>query len=165
MIFVLNKLSLGKYSVSAYTNLLCYSAWSKVIIYFTHQNKFVSLLILFIWSCWNNWCLLCALVAQTVKSLPAVQETCAWSLGWEDPLEKEMATHSSVLSWRIPWAEEPDRLQSPGSRRVGHDFTLTFTLICRNVCVFKTDTVHKHTYIFCFSWKLLWTRNDASWEE
>ena len=58
---------------------------------------------------------------QMVKSLPAVQETQVLSLGWEDPLEKEMATHSSILAWKILWTEEPDRLQSVGSQRVGHD--------------------------------------------
>ena len=58
------------------------------------------------------------MVAQTVKHLPAM-----WvqSLGWEDPLEKEMATHSSTLAWKIPWTEEPGRLQSMGSQRVRHD--------------------------------------------
>ena len=63
-----------------------------------------------------------SLVAQTVKSLPAVQETQVQSLGWEDPLEKEMATHSSTLAWKIPWTEEPGRLQSTGLQRVGHDW-------------------------------------------
>ena len=53
-----------------------------------------------------------------VKNLPAMQETRVRSLGWEDPLEKEMATHSSILAWRIPWAEEPGGLQSMGSKRV-----------------------------------------------
>ena len=62
-----------------------------------------------------------SLVAQGVKDLPAVQETWVRVLGQEDPLEKEMATHSSVLAWRIPWTEEPDRLQPRGSHRVGHD--------------------------------------------
>ena len=56
-----------------------------------------------------------------VKHLPAMQETWVRSLGWEDLLEKEMATHSSTLAWRIPWTEEPGRLQSMGSQRVGHD--------------------------------------------
>ena len=60
-------------------------------------------------------------MAQTVKSLPAVQETRVRSLGREDPLEKEMATHSSILAWKIPWMEEFGRLQSMGSQRVGHD--------------------------------------------
>ena len=62
-----------------------------------------------------------SLVAQTVKCLPTVQETRVRSLGREDPLEKEMATHSSILAWKIPWTEECGRLQSMGSQRVGHD--------------------------------------------
>ena len=56
-----------------------------------------------------------SLVAQRVKRLPAMRETWVRSLGWEDPLEKEMATHSSILPWKIPWTEEPGRLQSMGS--------------------------------------------------
>ena len=60
-------------------------------------------------------------VAQTVNNLPAVQEIQVQLLGGEDPLEKEMATHSSTLAWRIPWREEPSRLQSMGSQRVRHD--------------------------------------------
>ena len=56
------------------------------------------------------------MVAQTLKCLPAMWETWVLSLGWEDPLEKEMATHSSVLAWRIPWMEEPGGLQSIGSQ-------------------------------------------------
>ena len=62
-----------------------------------------------------------SLVAQTVKPLPAMRETWVRSLGWEDPVEKEMATHSSTLAWKIPWTEEPDRLQSMGMQRVGYD--------------------------------------------
>ena len=62
-----------------------------------------------------------SLVAQTVKRLPTMLETRDRSLGREDPLEKEMATHSSTLAWRIPWTEGPVRLQSTGSQRVGHD--------------------------------------------
>ena len=60
-------------------------------------------------------------VAQMVKHLSAMQETRVQSLGWEDPLEKEMAAHSSILAWKIPWTAEPDRLPSMGSQRVGHD--------------------------------------------
>ena len=63
-----------------------------------------------------------SLVAQTVKNLPAVRMTWIRSLGWEDPLEKGMATHSSILAWRIPWTEEPGRLQSMGLQRVRHDW-------------------------------------------
>ena len=62
-----------------------------------------------------------SLVAQRLKRLPGMQETWVRSLGREDPLEKEMATHSSTLAWRIPWTEEPGGLQSTGSQRVGHD--------------------------------------------
>ena len=60
-------------------------------------------------------------MAQMVKNLPAMQETGVQSLGQEDPQEKEMATHSSILAWRIPWTGEPGGLQSMGSQRVGHD--------------------------------------------
>ena len=60
-------------------------------------------------------------MAQMVKNLPAMQETWVQPLGWEDPLEKEMATDSSTLAWKIPWMEKPDRLQSMGSQRVRHD--------------------------------------------
>ena len=60
-------------------------------------------------------------MAQMVKHLPTIQETWVQSLGWEDLLEKEMATHSSILAWKIPWMEKPGRLQSMGSQRVGHD--------------------------------------------
>ena len=62
-----------------------------------------------------------SLVAQSVKNLPAVQETRVQSLGWEDPLEKEMATHSSILARKISWTEEPGRPQSMGSQRVWHN--------------------------------------------
>ena len=61
------------------------------------------------------------LLAQWVKSLPAMWEIQGRFLGWEDPLEKEMATHSRILAWRIPWMEEPGGLQSVGSQRVRHD--------------------------------------------
>ena len=62
-----------------------------------------------------------SLVAQRLKRLPAMRETWVQSLGWEDPLEKEMATHSSILAWRSPWTEELGGLQLTGSQRVGHD--------------------------------------------
>ena len=62
-----------------------------------------------------------SLVAQMVKRLPAMRETRVQSLGWADPLEKEMAAHSSILAWKILWMEEPGGLQSMGSQRVGHD--------------------------------------------
>ena len=64
------------------------------------------------------WYLVSSLVAQVVKNLPAMQEMRVQSVGQEDPLEEEMATHSSILAWRIPWTEEPGKLQSMGSQRV-----------------------------------------------
>ena len=63
-----------------------------------------------------------SLVVQIVKNLPAMQGTQVWSLGGEDPLEKEMITHSSILAWRIPWTKDPGRLQSTGSQRVRYDW-------------------------------------------
>ena len=69
-----------------------------------------------------------SLVAQTVKHLPAMWETQVQSLGWEDPLEKEMATHSSTLAWKIPCTEEPGRLQSMVLERVGHDRVTSLSL-------------------------------------
>ena len=74
---------------------------------------------------WLCWCDLkgttgASLVAQTVKNLPAMQETQVWSLSQEDPLEKSMATHPRILAWRTPWTEEAGWLQSIGSQRVGH---------------------------------------------
>ena len=64
---------------------------------------------------------LASLVAQMGKCLPTMRETWVRSLGWEDPLEKEMPTHSSTLAWKIPWTEEPGTLQSMGLQTVGHD--------------------------------------------
>ena len=68
-----------------------------------------------------------SLVAQMVKHLPTMQETQVRSLGWEDTLDKEMATHSSSLAWKFPWMEEPGRLQSMGSQRVGHNWVTSFS--------------------------------------
>ena len=71
-----------------------------------------------------------SLVAQMIKSLPSVWETWVWPLGQDDPLEKEMATYSSTLAWKIPWMKEPGSLQSMGSQRVGHNWVtcLSFSL-------------------------------------
>ena len=83
-----------------------------------------------------------SLVAQTVKNLPAMQETWVWSVDWEDPLEKGMATHSSILAWKIPWTEESGGLHSLGLQRVGHDW------------VTNTHTWRKkHRYSY-FLWKI-----------
>ena len=62
-----------------------------------------------------------SLMAQSLKRLPPMRETWVQSLAWEDPLEKEMVTHSSILAWKIPWTEKPGRLQSTGLQRVGHN--------------------------------------------
>ena len=69
-----------------------------------------------------------SLVAQTVKNPPVMWETWVQSLGWEDPLEKGMTIHSSILAWRIPWTEEPGRLQSMRWQRLGHDWELSTAL-------------------------------------
>ena len=66
-------------------------------------------------------------VAQMVKNLPAMQETQVWSLGWEDPLEKGMAIHFTILAWKVPWTEEPGGLQSVGSKRVRHNWVTNTT--------------------------------------
>ena len=95
-----------------------------------HSNSWFSVFLLvlqfpkaFIWLELLLWA---SLVVQLVKNLPAMWETWVWSQGWEDPLEKETATHSSTLTWRIPWTEEQDRLQSMESQRVGHDCATNF---------------------------------------
>ena len=69
-----------------------------------------------------------SLVAQRLKHLPPMLETWVWFLGREDPLEKEMATHSNILAWRIPWTEEPGGLQSMESQRVGHSWVTSLSL-------------------------------------
>ena len=71
------------------------------------------------------------MVAQTVKRLPAMWETRVQSLGREDRLEKEMATHSSTLAWKIPWMEKPGGLQSMGSQTVGHDLAISLSLMVK----------------------------------
>ena len=68
-------------------------------------------------------------MAQKVKRLPIMRETGVQSLGWEYFLEKEMATHSSILAWKMPWTEEPGRLQSMGSQRLGHDSATSLSFL------------------------------------
>ena len=80
-----------------------------------------------------------SLVAQMVKNLPALQETWVQSLGQEDPLEKEMAAHSSALAWRIPWTEESGAPQSVGSQRAGHDWAASTTA--------AAIRVHMHVHV------------------
>ena len=96
----------------------------------------------FFWGWWNILKLTGAsLVAQMVKNLPAMQETQVWFLGQEDPLEKGMSTHSSILAWRIPWTEESGGLQSMGSEKVGHNWT---------------------TFIFFSNWLWWWFHNSVN---
>ena len=105
-------------------------------------------------------------VAQTVKNLSAMQETWVWFLEWEDPWEKEMATHFSILAWKIPWTEEPGRLQSIGSQRVGHNWVTMGVCVCVCVCThthisftFNANsdpencrTYIIHAYLICWYW-------------
>ena len=95
-------------------------------------------------------------MAQTVKRLSTMQETWVRSLGREDPLEKEMATHSGTLAWKIPWTEKPGRLQSMGSQRVGYeDMTeqlhLSFFFL-RRVSINSFKYLVKLTYEMGFCW-------------
>ena len=76
----------------------------------------------------SNFLMVSIGLAQRLKHLPAMWKTRVWSLGQEDPLEKEMATCSSTLAWKIPWMEEPGRLQSRGLQRVGHDWATSLSL-------------------------------------
>ena len=109
-----------------------------------------------------------SLVAQRLKRLPAMQETWVRSLGWEDPLEKEMATHSSIPAWRIPWMEEPGGLQSTGSQRVRHDWVISlsfsFTRYQSNAknSPIQVSTVHELWTFRCSSWILKRQRNQRS---
>ena len=92
-----------------------------------------------------------SLVAQMVKRLPAMQETPIRSLGWEDPLEKEMATHSSTLARKIPWMEEPGGLQSMGSQRVWHDLATSLSFFLSSFLSFFLSPLDcSHTQIFNF---------------
>ena len=81
-------------------------------------------------------------MAQMVKNLPTMQETQVQSLGQKDPLEKGMATHTSILTWRIPWTEEPSELQSMGSQRIRHDWvTTTFTSQVSHMDIYVCDVL------------------------
>ena len=91
-----------------YSNICIYMESRKMVL----ENLFTG----------QQWRSKGGLAAQRLKRLPARRETRVQSLRREDPLEKEMATHSSILAWRIPWTEEPGRLQSTGSQRVGHNW-------------------------------------------
>ena len=89
-------------------------------------------------------------MSQMVKNLPTMQKIWVQSLGWEDPLEKGMATHSSILAWRIPWTEEPGGLRPMGSQRVGHD-RATDTVVCQALChiVTRPSGVSRTSFTAC----------------
>ena len=95
----------------------------------------------------SNVLLWASLVAQRLKRLPPMWETQVRSLGWKDPLEKEMVIHSSILAWRIPWTEEPGRLQSTGSQRVRHDWATSLSL-----SIFHCIYVPQFLYPFICQW-------------
>ena len=104
------------------------------------------------------WHWLSSLVTQRVKHLPAMQEIWVWSLGGEDPLEKEMATHSSILAWKTPWTDKPGRLQSMGSQRVRHDWATSFSLFTSTFFEIgmKTDLFQSrgHCWVFQIYWHI-----------
>ena len=120
--------------------------------------------------CWqfDLWflCLWTSLVAQTVKNLPAMEETWVWSLGHEDPLKKGTATHCSIVAWRIPLTEEPARLQFMGLQRVGHDRATFISLPClfliqlEHVEVFSSNTIEAYIGEFraLFCWSVNWVQ-------
>ena len=93
-----------------------------------------------------------SLVAQMVKCLPAMRDARVGSLGWEDPLEKEMATHSSTLAWRIPWMQEPGGLQAMGLQRVGHHWATSLVVL-----VFYLVKCHNHLFWTFASISILYT--------
>ena len=115
-----------------------------------------------------------SLVAQMVKNPPAMQETLVWSLGQEDPLDKEMATHSSTLAWRIPWMEKPGGLQSMGSQRVRHNCVTNFsfsTFLSFTSCgfylpklqiIYKMDKIEAPIWLNCFECKI--TQRVSLWK-
>ena len=102
----------------------------------------------------------CISLAQTVKCVPTMRETWVWSLVREDPLEKEMATHSSIHAWKIPWTKEPGGLQSMGLQRVGHDWmtSLHFTSRPSQEYMWREGKLRKFNFLiflklldFCFT--------------
>ena len=97
---------------------------------YTASGSTVRSIFLIVFPNCTSWYNHTSLVAQTVKRLSAMRETWVRFLGREDPLEKEMAIHSSTLAWKIPWTEEPDRLQSMGPQRVGHDWATSLHTHC-----------------------------------
>ena len=98
----------------------------------------------------HHYSIMTSLVAQMVKHLPIMWETRVRSLGWEDPLEKEVATHSSTFAWKIPWMEERGRLQSVGSQRVRHDWATSLHFI---TILWYSLFVYSHLWMWiCVMW-------------
>ena len=129
-----------------------------ILMFFFSQTIGVLEMFLKVWSINSfvfNWSIidLGFLVAQMLKNLPAMQETLIWSMGWEDPLEKGMASHSSIPAWRIPWTQEPGRLPSMRSQRIRHDWvTNTHThVVDLHYCVSFRSTAKCFRYIYIFS--------------
>ena len=93
-----------------------------------------------------------SLVAQTVNHLSTMWETRVQSLGWEDPLEKEMAIHSNTIAWKIPWTEEPGRLQSMGSQTVGHDWVTSLSLSSQSQLLTYCDQISTLPCLWSYSY-------------
>ena len=108
--------------VMVYT-FICFAHLWLLVFFGSAFTRNIDIRVLLLWHPY-----LASLVAQRLKRLPPMRETQVRSLGWEDPLQKEMVTHSSILAWRIPWTEKPGRLQFTGSQRVGHDWMTSLSL-------------------------------------
>ena len=113
-------MNVGKVTHLGYRVRKCFTKWVTCSLGIEKSRSILNLVMVNIWA---------SLVVQKVKNLPAMQDTQVLSLSWKDPLKKEMATHSSILAWRIPWTEEPRGLQSMGFQRVGHDWVTNTTLL------------------------------------
>ena len=111
-----------------------------------------------LFSVWVHWITNNRPSAMTVKNPPAMGEIWVWSLGWEDPLEKGMATHSSILAWRIPWTEEPGGLQSMGWRRAGYDWATDTHTHAMNLgswgTVYKSHILSKFDTLLFLAFKI-----------
>ena len=126
--------------------------WTHEFTY--HLRNIWELVSAVFWAGVQQWFSLVLWLLNSVKNLPAVQETQVQSMGWEDALEKGMATHPSTLAWRIPWMEKPGRLQSMGSHRVGHDwsdlagsFNYNLTVFCCGYLLCLWQWVFQGSYL------------------
>ena len=152
-----------------YESLLAVCSWAKVYLLWAWEKlessepgqplRFYDTMHIAFNLCWFIRCYRASLVAQMVKHLPAVRETQVWSLGEEDPLKKEMATHSSILAWKIPWTEEPGRLPSMGSQRVRHDWATSLTMVF--ICTCSVGLVMLSNSLTCVNDIVLLTINNS----